>query len=316
MLVLAQSCKNAPRDYSDISFDQPVTVEWRPLSSDMEIGVPLSMVVDSSTIYILSVAGGNIIHGFSVDDGHKTHQFGSVGQGPEEFITPVNCQVIRDSILLYDSGDNTIKSIGKDGTFRQRYSLPKTAVINEAFYVTASSWIGIGANRKIGIYVSDNLKDVYDGLPRGLDRSKDWYDLQAHTAYADHHLFYATLLSGFLESFSVSSDSIHLNKRLHLSDCGIAFNSSGNIDYTSITFGFTAVCAAEGYCFGAFSASGNPDSDSKIGIWDYNLNPVKCLKTDKLVISLCSDGKNLYALTHNSDTGYGLEYIPIENIIK
>ncbi len=315
VLVLTQSCKNAPKDYSEISFDQPVTVEWIPMSDDLEIGVPLSMTVDSSTIYILSVAGGNILHGFSVNDGQKTHQFGSVGQGPKEFIAPVNCQVISDSIILYDTGDNALKSIGVDGAFRQRYSLPKTAVINEAFYVTPDSWIGIGANRKIEIYVSDELKGVYNAFPKGLNRAEDWFDLQAHTAYADQHLFYATLLGGFLESFSVSSDSIHLNRRLHLPDCKIAFDSSGNIDYTAITYGFTALCAADGYCFGAYSESSNPDSDSKIGIWDYNLNPVMCLKTDKLVISLCSDGKNLYALTHNNNTGYGLEYIPIENYI-
>lgn len=316
ILFLTQSCRNISTDYSEISFDQIKTVEWITLTSDLEIGIPMSMSVDGANIYILSVVSGKILHGFSVADGSKTYQSGSVGQGPEEFIAPVNCQVICKDIVLYDAGDNAIKSISTDGTFLKRYSLPQNEVINEAIYLTEDSWIGIGANRKISIYLFDDKKDVYDKLPEGLNRAEDWFDLQSHVAYVDQHLFYATLLGGFIESFNVSSDSISLNKRLHLPDCNIAFNSSGNVDYTAIMYGFTAVCAAKGYCFGAFSASHNPDVDSKIGIWDYDLNPVGCLSTDKLVISLCSDGKNLYALTHNKDTGYGLEYISLEDIIR
>lgn len=314
--ILTQSCKNSSPDYSEISFDEVDTFEWVPLSSDLEIGVPISMLADSSTVYILSVANGNIIHGFSKDNGHKTIQFGSIGQGPEEFISPMNCQIISNDIVIYDTEDSAIKFIGTDGIFRQRYSLLHKSVINEAFYLNTDLWVGIGANRKIEIYESDDVKDVYDKLPEGLNRAEDWFDLQAHTAYTDQHLFYATLLGGFLESFIISPDSISLNKRLRLPDCNIVFNPSGNIDYKAITYGFTAICAGDGYCFGAFSASNNPNSESKIGIWDYNLKPIRGLNTDKLVISLCSDGKNLYALTHDKNTGYGLDYIPFESIIK
>lgn len=309
MLILAQSCRNVSTDYSEVSFDREETAEWIGLSSDLEIGVPLSMTVDSTTIYVLSVAGGNIIHGFSVEDGRKTLSWGTVGQGPEEFITPVNCQAVNGNIVAYDAGDNAIKSIGTDGTFFQKFSLPGTKVVNEAFYIAPSAWVGIGKNRSITVYSANERKDVYDALPGGLDNAEKWYDLQARTAFVDQHLFFANLVGGFLESFKINTDSINLVKRVRLPDCNVAFNSSGNIDYKSITYGFTALCAANGYCFGAFSASTDPNSNSKIGVWDYNLNPIVCLNTNKLVIYLCSDGKKLYALTHNPETGFCLDYI-------
>lgn len=313
---LLQGCASGVNDSSGVSFPSVLPAKWEPLNPYPETGAPVSMATDGSDVYVMSHDGGSIVQRFSITDGNMSGRFGSMGQGPGELVSPVNCSISEGMLTLYDSSDNLFKTIRvSDSSFVGTAGIPCSGVVNEA-YVMDGGIIGVGPGRKLDLFQSGSeLTASYTELPTDENNINEWYDLQAHTAVEGNRFYYATLLGGFLESFIIENGGFRLVRRVRMPGCDVPRKANGRIDYKAVAaYGFTALCANERYCFGAFSGSENPDAKSRVGVWTPDLQPVVCLETDKLVVAMCASDSELISVTHTDDTGYMLERISLASL--
>lgn len=292
----------------------------------------IAMADDSTLVLFDKSENGKIAHLISTD-GKYIAGFGSIGQGPGEFLAPkhlstdrrngkiyiydfMQCQshvFDRDSIkegILQTAAIDYSRFIG-DGMFR----------FDTALHLSDTSSVCIGLNDKCRLmHISkDSIQSNYIQYPNLVENEEHNWSIWSNGAHYDispdgNYLVWTTCIGMSFEILNLKDGQInsHVLKGFHKPTYRIAEGAvPACAVYADDTFeGFRAICTADNGFYGCIGGDA-PDYDESTTIYyfDYDGNLKKKIRTSSSIECLTANGSALYILSVNPEGEYSLKRI-------
>lgn len=313
-------------DFRAPEFAYNDTLSWQPLNSDILIGSVNDMAVSDSLIYILAPGQDSWLHAYRRNNGSHTGDYITSGEGPGEVLnaTALRLDETNGIVSVFDSMTNFVHHYTIDphtGNMTLRGSENLNGLLNvvrRCLVIDTTTYVVEGADgantlaRNIALAHAGKEFASYTGMP--LDSTKS-LALSQNTHWAlspdGTRMATSTLLGGVLETFDVSDNNISPLASALYFDPGFSIRNPGDrIDTDNLVFGFSSIAADNRHIFGAFSGTKSANDFHKIGIWDWNLSPVRLLLTDADVIAMAIPNDNsgtIYAVTLSDGSDFALQ---------
>lgn len=311
-------------------FAETDTVTWQPLHNDLLVGNVNDMAVDDSVIYILAPVQGTWLHAYSRHDGTHLGDYLTQGNGPGEAVNATSLRIdnANGTASVFDAMTGMVHTYsinGQNGGVTYKGSETVNGLLNvvrRCLMADSTTYILEGAHgenpmaRNIALAHPGEVRAIYSDVP--LDSTKSLALLQnAHWQISPdgHRLVTSSLLGGVLETFDITNEKITPLATALYFDPGFSITSpKDRIDPENLVFGFSSVAATEKLVAGSFSGTKSANDFHKIGIWDWNLQPVRLLLTNSDVIAMAmpdDDSGMIYAVTLTGGTDFALQSLKI-----
>ncbi len=311
---------------SGLHFPDSMDVKWTYVTGDDMMPNPRCFAVDDSCVYVLGDAGGRSLFVYNITTGEEMGSYIDRRSHIGELTNPYGLSIDRST------GDFGVFNLGMTDRFLVRYSPeyePKALYrvdsvfpINDIVLAPDDRVIAVSLVYENGEPTGRqavSLLDVADGvtligscdellpvIPKGLGR-------EISVSGSGKRVASIIRNSGFLETYEITGDSISRTSHnnyfpIEVSDDGIA-HVNHNIQY-----GFRCVAVSDDYVYAVYSESKvEGDPVTTVGVWDWNGNPVKKIKTDKNVSDICvsPDGSRLYCTSKFRSSICTINYIDL-----
>jgi len=286
----------------EIIFESYHDIELTPLEYPDLIGIPLEILKKDNYLLIADFSGDSLISVFNIDN-KRINKMASVGKGPGEVIPPITMQLYDEKLYICSRGNfifyNILSSeIGKDKTkFIKLFNAPpqtdQICVLSEGKYVST----GFFQNQRY------NLLDSAGNIMKTFGEFPDLWDEEKHIPNEAKALFhqcsmhknpqkslFATVASHVLEIWAFDDDSFQRISQIKAGAYQYLYLTGNRLKVKrtgSTTRGMRSANCTEKYIYAVYKT----DDVEMTSVWvfDWMGRPVKCLRSEKDIYTLCVD---------------------------
>lgn len=317
-IQLFVGCNRSQQGETSCLFTKVDSIQWSILETDAILPIANDMVATDSLVYLLGLLDNKWIHSYSCDTGHHIGDYINQGNGPEDLINAFDMTVKTDSILsIFDINEQRMKLFDIESL-----KLTKSVKLSKHLYTIWSAYSLENGNflvkcpskkeddtmvRSFSIINGNNfeVESTYDNLTKEFEDEPLSLLVQADLSISPDCKYFVsvTTLGGSYEIFNIENNKIDLiNSELiypvqFREDEGIKQLSTDQI------IGFTSVTSTNKFWIAAYSGTNREEDAKKIGIWNWNGDPIKGFITDKIILKLAMlpDLNILYGLLVNEE---------------
>lgn len=334
--ILIAGCdnkKNSGQDTVGVEFPDSVDVTWKYLAGDGYVPDAMDMVASDSLVYVLGINHGHWIHIFDTRTG--AYQGMRVARGEDEGqlenASTLNRDILSGKFSMQDFPFGKISSIVEfsaefkpereyslDSVFRITHGVydlfnGKTLVLNPIYDVN-NRWTSLDAFTLIDSSTHEKFysfigKETIDSLKASIYRV---------LAVSPSKSSVASVMSqgGALEIYRISRDSIYRTFVRNYFPVDYIYSEGREFPEINrdIQYGFRWVTSTDDYIYASYCDSKEVQPlVTTIGVWDWDGNPVKKIKTDRNIWNMATspDGKRLYCISPVAGTSPQLCYIDL-----
>lgn len=314
ILILAitgcsQKGRNQDKDSFTIEFPETENLSWEIIPSDEIIPFPDDVMARDSVIIVLGNLDNSWIHLYDKRTGAPLQSYVGYGEGPEEIICACNAVINQDGeISISDLMTDKIIKLKRDFTTEDVWNVREIAPhLSGAWQLREDKWLIDHFIPKDHI-LHHNMKIIDFSSPEKIIFS---YEIKAEDLNVNPMMlmrdpkgvvspdglhFARGIGTGcILQIFDIKDDRIIPKKSEVYFEP--EFDEEGNTDPFPVR-GFTSLTATDKYIIGSYGGTRSDFEVNKIGIWDWNGNPVKLIQTDGSIFRLALDESEgmLYAV--------------------
>lgn len=289
----------------------------------------MSMVNDSTLLILDRSDNGYVAHLFSTN-GRYLRGFGTIGQGPGEYITPNNVSVSEDGkkIYIYDfrhvkAGVYSVDSLLTGNDSHEQLSYRNDTIDNIRFYEAAFQWndsdylcLGMTENCRLASFHNGERTSIYHLYPPLLEEAEHnrslWNNGSLHAVSPDgKHIVYGTWIGMAFEVLENNNGKIESKvvKGYHKPDYEVAAGAIPVCITSSEDCyeGFRTLYADKDRFYGVVSGAA-PDYDQRNTIlcFDYEGKLLRKIETESIIDCITVKDKTAYAVAHLTDEEYRL----------
>lgn len=134
--LIFNSCNKETKSY-EVLFDKKETAKCIPLEYPDIIGIPMQIIKKDSLLLINDYTGDSLINIFNLKN-QKLSKLISVGNGPNELISPLEIQLLNDSLLIFCRQLFTVYSMSINDKYNLNKSLTLPTESSRLMYLTDS----------------------------------------------------------------------------------------------------------------------------------------------------------------------------------
>ena len=314
ILILAitgcsQKGRNQDKDSFTIEFPETENLSWEILPSDEIIPFPDDVMARDSVIIILGNLDNSWIQVYDKRTGAHLQSHVGYGEGPEEIIFACNAVCDPDGeISIADMKTGKIIKLKRDFSTEDVWNTHEFSPnLSGAWPLQEDKWLIdhlVPKDKKL----HRNMEIIDFSSPEKIISS---YEIKAEdlnvnpmmlmrdpkgVVSPDGQHFARGIGTGcILQIFDIKDDRIIPKKSEVYFEP--EFDEEGNTDPFPVR-GFTSLTATDKYIIGSYGGTRSDFEVNKIGIWDWNGNPVKLIQTDGSIFRLALDESEgmLYAV--------------------
>lgn len=309
-LLISGCSKQANKVENQFSFSEAVAVnaDSIPINEIFEIKDWIRL---DNQLVILSKNADTLFYIYDLPEMKLTHQFGTKGQGPGEFIfAQIAPSIDGKSFFIYDNGTRLLTEFNLTTQTRVDIKFDNENKVINKIIDLGSDFFCIKENAPSSIFL--NVYQVNDYDTKNISRREFVVDKQGNSSQLDftitnhnQNIAIAYYYQKRVEFYNVSKDEIvelqSISDKKTIDDA--------IFQYSDITSNENTICILYQ---GMREAEIEPNkSKSEIEVFDWGGNGTKRLLLDRLVnkILISQDGKTIYAISPFNDEHIYLYHI-------
>lgn len=334
-LVSCTSKKNVDSGKTaGVEFPDSVNISWNYLAGDGYVPTAFEdIAINDSCIYILGLNYGHWIHIFDARTGAYMGMRVTRGGDEGQLENASRLRIVkgRQEFSIYDYKYNyrqDVKYYSKDFEFERTFNVDSLFRNDHGIYDLSHGRALVaapvfGKNGRATGRIAQHLIDVNTKRVLSTYDGKEPFDTIRASIYRVYSIApsldrVATVQNygGALEIYRISGDSI----------CRTFVKNYFPVDYIyyegrefpdinrEIQYGFRWVAATDDYIYASYCDSKEVQPlVTTIGVWDWDGNPVKKIKTDRNIWNMAAspDGRRLYCISPVAGTSPQLCYIDL-----
>jgi hypothetical protein len=299
----------------DIKFESYRDIELFSMKYPDLIGIPLEILKKDNYLIIADFRGDSLVSVFDIEN-NRIYKMASVGKGPGEVMPPVTMQLQDDKLLIHSRGNNIfycthLSEAGKNKTVLNKlFDAPSQT--SRICMLTGQKYVSSGyfPNHRYA------LLDSTGSISRTFGEFPDFWHEEKHIPDDAKAMFhqsslhknprrplFATIASHVLEIWEYGEDTVQRVSRIQLGTYQYRHKTGNMVTVDRIRPTLRGVTSAT--CNGnyIYAVCHNEEEKSEIWIFDWTGKPVKCLRTDKDICTLCVDEEmqTAYCIVNNPD---------------
>ena len=331
LLHIVSGCGNSQSRNSSSLFAELDSIKWTIINDDEILPIPNDIMVSDSLIYVLGLMDGSWLHLYDRNTGELKGNHILQGQGPDEIINALDISLTSNNELaIYDINDQRLKLFDVNTyTVAESYDLKSIlrsvwnayALKEENFLVKAPFFQEKESPVRSFSIVNSKTKQIestYFQLPEEFKEEPMLLMVQSDLAIAPNgkHFVSVTARGGTIEIFSIQGNEIQ--ETFSALPFPVEFIESNGIKQfdTNAVLGFISAAADNDFWVASYCGTYRDSDANKIGIWDWNGQPLKGLITDRMIIKLAldHDTKILYGLLADKEGDFSLGMINLKQL--
>lgn len=331
LLPFISGCRNSQSQNSSCLFAQLDSIEWTIINDKEILPIANDILVSDSLIFVLGLMDGSWLHSFDRNTGDLIGNHILQGQGPDEIINALDISLTSNNELaIYDINDQRLKLFSVD-TYNETGSYDLKSIFRSVwnayalkdgdFLVKTPSFLENESPVRSFSIVNGKIMQIestYLQLPEEFKEEPMLLIVQSDLAIAPNgkNFVSVTTRGGTIEIFSIQGDEIQ--ETFSAMPFPVEFIESNGIKQldANTVLGFISAAADNDFWVASYCGT-NEDADAnKIGIWDWNGQPLKGLITDKMILKLAldPDSKILYGLVADNEGDFSLGMINLKQL--
>lgn len=318
-ICVTSGCENrnkgshgSQNDSYSISFPKSEEKSWEVMRSKDIIPYPLGLHLQDSVLVISGRLDGKWIHHYDKETGKLHGSYLQMGRGNGEVVEAENISFGNDgSIEVFDISQNKIINLDKD------FSEVKSWQTSDIAPNIQGTW-RLADGHLLCKYLQSDGKDItrcfvlvdsnehpkiiskQTTIGKDLNVNSLIFTQQSVMAIAPDGRNFATgtKAGAILEFFTISDDKIEpKNKEIYFEPEFIEDN--GNVHTPDFpVIGFSSMVANDKYLIASYGGTNIDDEVNNIGVWDWDGNPIKMVKTNASIFALAydQDSEMLYSV--------------------
>lgn len=325
-ILLFNSCNEKISNYEAL-FDKKQVTQCIPIEYPELLGIPMQIIKKDSLLIINDFKGDSLVQVFNLKN-KELHKLISVGNGPNELISPLELQLVNDRLFIFCRQFFNVHSmsIHERSSFKTLFSLP--AESSRFLYLTDSIILCSGYfDTRYAILNNKGEKtDEFGDYPTYWENEKD-IPISARAMFHQcgfskhpNKPNFISYSSHIVEIYNYNTLNKYpdLIKKMQLNKYNYTY-TTGNILSTKkgddVERGIIDAFCSEKYIYLLYDPNKENQEtrkNSRILIFDWNGNPIKIIDFDSFVeiFTINEDESIGFCITESPD--YTLSYFKIK----
>ena len=316
-------CSRFQTHCNSIIFQQYDTITWSPYLNKPHLTSIHDFFVQDSIIYILGLVNHYWLRTYSAIDGRFLDKYISYGNNYDEIENGFFMYFRKDikTINIFDI--NTMRLKEYDSNFSYVNYSCLSEKINCISPITDNKYLILVPKMINGAFQNSYIHKIINGstgeilstyCPKNISNEIKNLLIKKLTV-SPNGRNYALIYQhyGELSLYDISNDSINLTHSHKYIQTKLETENGCPIIKSNSPYGFRHVTCSNDFVYAIFSDENNTSKTNKIGIWNWNGDPIKLIVTDKniLKIAISSEMKRIIAIIGDTSNGYTLSHIDL-----
>lgn len=332
LTLLLASC-SGPR--KRVSFSESITAKSTALTEAL-ISIPMDIKKKGDILYVSDFKGDSLLYCYSLSKRSFVKQMLPQGQGPNEFLSPVEFFISDSSVFIHNRWHFTAQNY----TFNTKYfsirpqgeliHLPMN--IDRIYPLSESRFIASGVFEDCRFLILDNKGNVISKCGNFPDYQNGEEDVpntakamfhQSQFGYNTVRKRLACTTSNVLELWDYTPETLTLRKRLLLAPYHYQFNSSpdgvyAENDNPDAELGARSIAVSNDYVYVLYSPNTHrmheehkETQNNEIWVFDWEGDPVRKILIDTQIECFCIDEMNTAFYCVMAAPNYCIGTVPI-----
>lgn len=313
LFVLALLLVSCGGPQERVSFKECVTAKSTVLQEAL-ISMPMDIKKRGDILYVSDFNGDSLMHCYSLSKERFIKQMLPQGQGPDEFLSPVEFFISDSSFFIHNRWHFTARNYAfneKDFSIRsQGESKPLPMNLDRIYPISESRYVASGVFDDCRFLILDNDGKVitkcgnfpnYQSGEEAIPNTAKAMFHQSQFGYNTARQRLACATSNVLELWDYTPETLTLHKRLLLAPYHYQFQSSPDGVYASndnpdAELGARGIAVSNNYVYVLYSPNTyrmheekKETQNSEIWVFDWEGNPIRKILLDTKVECLCVD---------------------------
>lgn len=310
LTLLLVSCSGSQKR---VSFSESTTAKSTVLTEAI-ISIPMDIKKRGDVLYVSDFEGDSLLRCYSLSERRLVKQMLPQGQGPDEFLSPVEFFFSDSSAFIHNRWHFTAQNYAlhaKDFSIRRQGELTHLPMNLDRIYpVSESRFIASGVFDDCRFLILDNAGKVlsrcgdfpnYQDEEEAVPNTAKAMFHQSQFGYNTARKRLASATSNVLELWDYAPETLTLHKRVLLAPYHYLFNSSpdgvyAENDNPDAELGARGIAVSTNYVYVLYNPNTHrmheehkETQNSEIWVFDWDGDPVRKILVDTQIVCFCVD---------------------------
>lgn len=310
LTLLLVSCSGSQKR---VLFSESVTAESTVLE-DAIISIPMDIKKKGEVLYVTDFKGDSLLRCYSLSSRCFVKQMLPQGQGPDEFLSPVEFFISDSSVFIHNRWHFTARDYAfndKNFSIQSQGELMRLPMnVDRIYPISTSRFIASGVFDDCRFLLLDNNGHViakcgsfpnYQSEEEAIPNTAKSMFHQSQFGYNASQKRLACVTSNVLELWDYTAETLTLHKRQLLAPYHYSFNSSpdgvyAESDHPDAELGARGIAISNNYVYVLYDSNTHrmheehsETQNSEIWVFDWEGNPIRKILIDTQVKCFCVD---------------------------
>lgn len=332
LALLLVSCSESQRK---VSFSESITAKSTALKEAL-ISIPMDIKKRGEILYISDFKGDSLLFCYSLSEQHFVKQMLPQGQGPDEFLSPIEFFISDSSVFIHNRWHFTARNYTfneKDFSIQSQGELIHLPMnLDKIYPISESRFIASGVFDDCRFLILDNDGNViskcgsfpnYQSEEEAVPNTAKAMFHQSQFGYNTVRKRLACATSNVLELWDYTPETLTLHRRLLLAPYHYQFNSSpdgvyAESDNPDAELGARGITVSNNYVYVLYSPNTHrmheeekETQNSEIWVFDWEGEPIRKILVDTRIECFCINETNTVFYCVIAAPDYWIGIVPI-----
>lgn len=318
-----------------VSFSESMTAKSTALKEAL-ISIPMDIKKRGDILYASDFKGDSLLYCYSLSEQRFVKQMLPQGQGPDEFLSPVEFFISDSSVFIHNRWHFTARNYSfneRDFSIQSQGELIHLPMnLDKIYPISKSRFIASGVFDDCRFLILDNDGNViskcgsfpsYQSEEEAIPNTAKAMFHQSQFGYNTARKRLACATSNVLELWDYTPESLTLRKRLLLAPYHYQFNSSpdgvyAESDNPDAELGARGITVSDNYVYVLYNPNTHrmheeqkETQNSEIWVFDWEGEPIRKILVDVQIECFCIDETNTAFYCVMAAPDYCIGIVPI-----